>query len=122
MMRGDALASTELRFTLRQLRRNPGFTVAVVLTFALGVGAATTVFTVEQAPATLTEAGPAVRLNGIRITPALLRALAGAPKALAGPLFEVQPVHPATLVGAVSVLFAVGLIAAFVPALLPCCL
>src|SRR4051812_14002567 len=127
----------EWRFIPRRLLRNPGFTAAVVVTLALGVGAATTVFSVvygmlwrplnvanagrfvqivqtirvnnapthaglslaqmaewrasakavsqigrySQSPATLTEAGPAVRLNGIRMSPGLLSALAGTPRA-----------------------------------------
>ncbi len=127
----------DVRLALRQLRRNPAFAAAVVLTLALGMGAATTVFTVVygmvwrpltvaiadrfvqvvqtissngaplraglsaaqtiewsahattvsqigryvQSPVTLTEAGPVVRLNGIRISPGLLRALAGRPQA-----------------------------------------
>src|SRR5436853_328661 len=67
----------DLRFALRQLLKNPGFTAVAVLTLALGIGANTAIFSVISGvlvrPLPFKEPGQLVRLYESRPKVSLLQ-------------------------------------------------
>jgi putative ABC transport system permease protein len=78
---GDPLMSNlwqDVRYTLRVLRRAPGFTAAIILTLGLAIGASTSVFSVVNA----------VLLRSLPFTDPerLVLVYEGIPKALSGPI------------------------------------
>ena len=79
----DAVTS-DVRFALRALRKNPGFTAVVMLTLALGIGATTAIFSVVDA--VMLRPYPYADMNRIMIVGEITRD--GQPISVAWPNFQ----------------------------------
>ena len=56
----------DLKFTLRRLRKSPGFAATVLLTLAIGIGANTAVFSVINSGTSQAASLPAIRTSSSR--------------------------------------------------------
>jgi ABC-type antimicrobial peptide transport system permease subunit len=137
------LLTHDLRQALRALRRNPGFTAAAAFTLALGIGAATVIFSAVNAillaPPPFPEPGRLLSLwenialgargrqifrlvtgGGVKLVVWGLvlgsAAALAATRLLESLLFEVRPTDPVTYAAIASLMLAVGLVAGTVPA------
>jgi len=102
-------ARADLKAGLRLMRRAPGFSAAVILTLALGIGAMR-----SQITARFLAQGLRVALIGCAC--GLLLALASS-RLLAGMLFGVSTFDAVTLIGVILLILLVAGFAALVPAL-----
>jgi ABC-type antimicrobial peptide transport system permease subunit len=86
-----------LRFGLRQLRRNPGFTATMIITLAIAIGANTAIFSIATG-----------RLVGIGLCAGVLRVMRSV-------LYGVTVYDAPTMLSVVAVLASVALIASSLP-------
>jgi ABC-type antimicrobial peptide transport system permease subunit len=89
----------DLRFAARMLAKEPGTTLAALLSLALAIGSNTTIFTWASA---------------VLLEPLL--GVLGASRLLRGLLFGMSPADPVTFAGVAALLGAVAAVACSIPA------
>jgi hypothetical protein len=113
----------DVRYGLRQLRRNPGFTAVAIITLALGIGANTAIFTIGIRVALGAQRRDVMRhvvhhgtrLAIIGIATGLLAAFA-LTRLMSSLLYGVSAVDPVAFLAGSLVLLGVALLACYIPA------
>jgi ABC-type antimicrobial peptide transport system permease subunit len=106
-----------MKYALRRLTLTPGFTVATLITLALGIGANTAIFNIINSvllkPLPFHEPD---RLIGVWQTAPGLTAAAVLSRLMSALLFEISPLDPFTYTVAAVGILAAATVASYLPA------